>query len=230
MSTRILVVDDEPSVTDLLAYNLRKARYDVVIASDGRQALRLAREAKPDLVLLDLMLPEVDGLDVCRELRKSTSVPIIMVTALGEETDRVVGLEVGADDYITKPFGMRELLARVKAVLRRTRPESGEASPSTILRGPGDVTIDVERRLVTVGEQPLELTRLEFDLLHCLMANAGRVLSRERLLEQAWGYDFAGDTRAVDSAVKRLRAALRSASAEADAIEAVRGVGYRLRS
>ena len=230
MSTRILIVDDEPSVTDLLAYNLRKAHYDVLIAGDGRQALQLARDASPDLILLDLMLPEVDGLDVCRELRKSTSVPIIMVTALGEETDRVVGLEVGADDYITKPFGMRELLARVKAVLRRTCPESGEAPPSKILRGPGDVTIDIERRLVTAGEQPLELTRLEFDLLHCLMANAGRVLSRERLLEQAWGYDFAGDTRAVDSAVKRLRAALRSASAEADAIEAVRGVGYRLRS
>ncbi|MCX6070061.1 MAG: response regulator transcription factor [Chloroflexi bacterium] len=230
MSTRILVVDDEPSVTDLLAYNLRKAHYDVLIASDGRQALQLAREASPDLILLDLMLPEVDGLDVCRELRKSTSVPIIMVTALGEETDRVVGLEVGADDYVTKPFGVRELLARVKAVLRRTRPENGEASTSTILRGPGDVTIDVERRLVTVGERPLELTRLEFNLLQCLMANAGRVLSRERLLEQAWGYDFVGDTRAVDSAIKRLRAALRSAAAEADAIEAVRGVGYRLRS
>jgi len=230
MSTRILVVDDEPSVTDLLAYNLRKAHYDVLIASDGRQALQLAREASPDLILLDLMLPEVDGLDVCRELRKSTSVPIIMVTALGEETDRVVGLEVGADDYVTKPFGVRELLARVKAVLRRTRPENGEASTSTILRGPGDVTIDVERRLVTVGEWPLELTRLEFNLLQCLMANAGRVLSRERLLEQAWGYNFAGDTRAVDSAIKRLRAALRSAAAEADAIEAVRGVGYRLRS
>jgi DNA-binding response OmpR family regulator len=230
MSTRILVVDDEPSVTDLLAYNLRKAHYDVVIASDGRQALNLAREAKPDLVLLDLMLPEVDGLDVCRELRKSTSVPIIMITALGEETDRVVGLEMGADDYITKPFGMRELLARVRAVLRRVRPEEGDATPAAVLRGPGNLTLDVESRLVTVGDQPLELTRLEFDLLHCLMSSAGRVLSRERLLEQAWGYDFAGDTRAVDSAVKRLRAALRSASAEADAIEAVRGVGYRLRS
>jgi DNA-binding response OmpR family regulator len=230
MSTRILIVDDEPSVTDLLAYNLRKAHYDVLIAGDGRQALQLARDASPDLILLDLMLPEVDGLDVCRELRKSTSVPIIVVTALGEETDRVVGLEVGADDYITKPFGMREVLARVKAVLRRAHPDEGNTAPVTILRGPGDVTIDVERRLVTAGEQPLELTRLEFDLLHCLMANAGRVLSRERLLEQAWGYDFAGDTRAVDSAVKRLRAALRSASAEADVIEAVRGVGYRLRS
>ena len=229
MSIRILVVDDEPSVTDLLAYNLRKARYDVVIASDGRQALRLARETSPDLILLDLMLPEVDGLDVCRELRKSTSVPIIMVTALGEETDRVVGLEVGADDYITKPFGMRELLARVKAVLRRARPEEGGAAAAAILHGPGALTLDVERRLVTVGDKSLDLPRLEFDLLHCLTANAGRVLSRERLLEQAWGYDFAGDTRAVDSAVKRLRAALRAASADADAVEAVRGIGYRLR-
>ncbi len=137
MSIRILVVDDEPSVTDLLAYNLRKAHYDVVIASDGRQALRLARETSPDLILLDLMLPEVDGLDVCRELRKSTSVPIIMVTALGEETDRVVGLEVGADDYITKPFGMRELLARVKAVLRRVRPDEGGTTPATLLHRPG---------------------------------------------------------------------------------------------
>jgi two-component system alkaline phosphatase synthesis response regulator PhoP len=230
MSTRILVVDDEPSVTELLAYNLRKAHYDVLIASDGRQALNLAREASPDLILLDLMLPEVDGLDVCRELRKSTSVPIIMVTALGEETDRVVGLEVGADDYITKPFGMRELLARVKTVLRRVHPEEGGATPVTILQGPGGLSLDLERRLASVGAQPLELTRLEFDLLRCLLSNAGRVLSRERLLEQAWGYDFAGDTRAVDSAVKRLRAALRAASADADAIEAVRGVGYRLRS
>jgi len=228
MSIRILVVDDEPSVTDLLAYNLRKAHYDVLIAADGREALRLASEAKPDLILLDLMLPEVDGLDVCRELRKSTFVPIIMVTALGEETDRVIGLEVGADDYITKPFGMRELLARVKAVLRRARPNEGQPAPTTVLHGPGDLTLDVERRLVTIGPQSLELTRLEFDLLHCLLLNAGRVLTRERLLEQAWGYDFAGDTRAVDSAVKRLRAALRRASPAADAIEAVRGVGYRL--
>jgi two-component system alkaline phosphatase synthesis response regulator PhoP len=228
MFARILVVDDEPSVTDLLAYNLRKAQYDVLVAADGRQALKLAREANPDLILLDLMLPEVDGLDVCRELRKSTAIPIIMITALGEETDRVVGLEVGADDYVTKPFSVRELLARVRAVLRRARPEDGQPAPATVLHGAGGLTLDVERRLVTIGLQPLELTRLDFDLLHCLLLNAGRVLSRERLLEQAWGYDFAGDTRAVDSAVKRLRAVLRRASPEADAIEAVRGVGYRL--
>jgi len=228
MSARILVVDDEPSVTDLLAYNLRKAHYDVLLAADGRQALQLAREANPDLILLDLMLPGIDGLDVCRELRKSTAVPIIMITALGEETDRVIGLELGADDYVTKPFSTRELLARVKAVLRRARPDEEQPAPAAVLHGPGELTLDVERRLVTIGPQPLELTRLEFDLLYCLLLNAGRVLTRERLLEQAWGYDFAGDTRAVDSAVKRLRADLRRASPEADAIEAVRGVGYRL--
>jgi len=228
MSARILVVDDEPSVTDLLAYNLRKAHYDVLLAADGRQALQLARQANPDLILLDLMLPEIDGLDVCRELRKSTAVPIIMITALGEETDRVIGLELGADDYVTKPFSMRELLARVKAVLRRARTDEERPAPAAVLHGPGELTLDIERRLVTIGPQLLELTRLEFDLLHCLLLNAGRVLTRERLLERAWGYDFAGDTRAVDSAVKRLRADLRRASPEADAIEAVRGVGYRL--
>lgn len=228
MSVRILVVDDEPSVRDLLAYNLRKAQYDVLLAADGRSALRLAHEEKPDLIVLDLMLPQVDGLDVCRELRREGSVPIIMLTALGEETDRVVGLEVGADDYLTKPFSMRELMARIKAVLRRARPEGGVPAEEPILRGPGDLALDVERRQITIAGQPVELTRLEFDLLHCLLENAGRVLSRERLLEQAWGYDFAGDTRAVDSAVKRLRAALRRAAPEADAVESVRGVGYRL--
>ena len=228
MSARILIVDDEPSVTDLLAYNLRKAHYDVLTAADGREALRLAPEANADLILLDLMLPEIDGLDVCRELRKSSSVPIIMITARGEETDRVIGLELGADDYLTKPFSMRELLARVKAVLRRGRAEDGQPAPAAILRGPGELSLDVERRMVTIGLQPIELTRLEFNLLHCLLLHAGKVLSRERLLEQAWGYDFAGDTRAVDSAVKRLRAALRRASPEADGIEAVRGIGYRL--
>lgn len=231
---RILVVDDEPAVTDLLAYNLRKALYDVLIATNGVDALRLAREASPDLILLDLMIPEVDGLDVCRELRKSSGVPIIMITARGEEVDRVVGLELGADDYVCKPFSVRELLARIKAVLRRTQPDDASTDPSTRLRGPGGLLLDVERRLVTVADAPIAdvpiaLTRLEFDLLHYLLLNAGRVLTRERLLEQAWGYDFAGDTRAVDSAVKRLRAKLRACSTDADVIEAVRGVGYRLR-
>ena len=228
MSARILVVDDETAVTDLLAYNLRKAGYETLLAADGREALRLARQSNPDLILLDLMLPEVDGLDVCRELRKTSEVPVIMLTARGEEIDRVVGLELGADDYICKPFSMRELLARIKAVLRRAQPDEPTGKPSTILRGKGSLWLDVESRVVTVGEANLALTRLEFDLLNMLLTNTGRVLTRERLLEQVWGYDFVGDTRAVDSAIKRLRAKLRGASIEADSIEAVRGVGYRL--
>jgi len=230
MTHRILVIDDEPAVTDLLAYNLRKAHYEVLTAADGRAALQLAREAKPDLILLDLMIPEVDGLDVCRELRKSSGVPIIMVTARGEEVDRVVGLEIGADDYVTKPFSVRELMARIKAVLRRAENNEGVGKDdSTILHGPGNLLMDLERRTVTVTQRSVELTRLEFDLLHRLLVNAGRVLTRERLLEQAWGYDFVGDTRAVDSAIKRLRAKLRDASPKADCIESVRGLGYRIK-
>jgi DNA-binding response OmpR family regulator len=228
MTQRILVVDDEPAVTDLLAYNLRKAHYEVLIAADGRTALRLAGESKPDLILLDLMIPEVDGLDVCCTLRKSSGVPIIMITARGEEVDRVVGLEIGADDYVTKPFSVRELMARIKAVLRRAQDGSSEKGPSTILHGPGNLCMDTERRTITVAETPIELTRLEFDLFHRLLINSGRVLTRERLLEQAWGYDYVGDTRAVDSAVKRLRAKLRQADPEADCIESVRGLGYRI--
>lgn len=228
MTHRILVVDDEPAVTDLLAYNLRKAHYDVLTAADGNTALRLAKDSKPDLILLDLMIPEVDGLDVCRELRKSSGVPIIMITARGEEIDRVVGLEIGADDYVTKPFSVRELMARVKAVLRRAQNGGTEKEPSTMLRGPGNLIMDVEGRMVRVADIAIDLTRLEFDLLHRLLMNSGRVLTRERLLEQAWGYDYVGDTRAVDSAVKRLRAKLREASPEADCVESVRGLGYRI--
>lgn len=226
MTHRILVVDDEPSVTDLLAYNLRKAHYEVSIAADGREALHLAAESKPDLILLDLMIPEIDGLDVCRELRRTSNVPIIMITARGEETDRVVGLELGADDYVTKPFSVRELMARIKAVLRRAQNE-GTGKPE-IITGAGGLRMDMERRVVSVADTPIELTRLEFDLLHRLLINPGRVLTRERLLEQAWGYEYVGDTRAVDSAVKRLRAKLRAASPEADCIESVRGLGYRV--
>ena len=228
MTHRILVVDDEPAVTDLLAYNLRKAHYEVMIANDGLEALRLASEASPDLILLDLMIPKVDGLDVCRELRKTSGVSIIMITARGEEIDRVVGLELGADDYVTKPFSVRELMARIKAVLRRAQSDDKERAPSTLLYGPGGLQMDVDAHTVVVEDITLNLTRLEFDLLYHLLSNAGRVMTRERLLEQAWGYDFAGDTRAVDSAVKRLRAKLRTATANADSIEAVRGVGYRI--
>lgn len=229
MAQKILVVDDEPAVTDLLAYNLRKASYQVLTAADGHEALDMARRCNPDLILLDLMLPGVEGVEVCRELRKTSDVPIIMVTALGEEIDRVVGLELGADDYVPKPFSMREVLARIKAVLRRT-VELGRTADHAqrSLAGQGGLRLQTESRLVMVGDLDLHLTHLEFDVLHLLLLNAGRVLTRERLLEQAWGYDFVGDTRAVDSVIKRLRAKLRAANPEADSIEAMRGVGYRL--
>lgn len=228
MTHRILIVEDEPAVSDLLAYNLQKAHYKVMTAANGQEALRQARQTSPDLILLDLMIPEVDGLDVCRELRKTSDVPIIMITARGEEIDRVVGLELGADDYVTKPFSVRELMARVKAVLRRAQSE-GKADPaSNLLHGPAGLRMDLDARTVFIGENNLDLTRLDFDLLYHLLSNAGRVLTRERLLEQVWGYDFVGDTRAVDSAVKRLRAKLRAVSDNADSIEAVRGVGYRI--
>ena len=226
-SPRILVVDDEQAVLDLLVYNLSKAHYEVLTADNGRRALELAQQAGPDLILLDLMLPEVDGLDVCREIRHVSKVPIIMITARGEEVDRVVGLELGADDYVCKPFSVRELMARVKAVLRRSQPEVAENSSA--LTGPNGLRLDLECRELRLGDVPVELTRLEFDLLHMLLLNAGRVLTRERLLEEVWGYDFAGDTRAVDSAVKRLRARLRAIDPQSDYIESVRGLGYKFK-
>lgn len=222
---RILVVDDEQAVLDLLVYNLRKSHYETVTAKNGRQALELARQAEPDLILLDLMLPEVDGLDVCREIRHTSNAPIIMITARGEEVDRVVGLELGADDYVCKPFSVRELMARIKAVLRRSQAETPQSA--MVLTGLGGLRLDLESHATTVGNVAIDLTRLEFDLLYYLLLNAGRVLTRERLLEEVWGYDFAGDTRAVDSAVKRLRARLRSVDLQADAIETVRGLGYK---
>jgi len=222
---RILVVDDEPAVLNLLVYNLGKAHYQVEKAVNGRQALEIAGRVDPDLILLDLMLPEIDGLDVCRELRRTSKVPIIMITARGEEIDRVVGLELGADDYVVKPFSVRELMARIKAVLRRV--PSGEITAPPVLTGTGGLRLDAESREAWVGATPLNLTRLEFDLLTTFLLNADRVLTRERLLEQVWGYDFAGDTRAVDSAVKRLRAALRSADPAADGLLSVRGLGYK---
>jgi len=228
MTARILVVDDETAVTDLIGYNLEKAHYQVITAHDGEAALELARESKPDLVLLDLMLPKVDGLDVCRELRKTSQVPIIMVTARGEETDRVIGLELGADDYLTKPFSMRELLARIKAVLRRNQSGEGDESDQIILSGPYGLELNEEFRTASLDGIELDLTRLEFDLIQHLMLNAGRVLSREQLLSQAWGYDFVGGTRAVDSAIKRLRRKIRQILPEATLIESVRGIGYRL--
>jgi two-component system alkaline phosphatase synthesis response regulator PhoP len=227
--SKILVVDDEQSIVDLLEYNLRQNGYEVVAASDGYTALQRARSEQPDLIILDLMLPGPDGFDVCRQLRReakvATGVPIIMLTARDEEVDRVVGLELGADDYVTKPFSVRELLARVKAVLRRVGPvEDGAPAVCRV----GSLEVDALAREVRFQGALLSLTRLEFDLLETLARHAGQVLSREQLLEQAWGYDYYGDARAVDSAVKRLRAKLRQADGDTVIISTVRGVGYRL--
>jgi len=228
MTQRILVVDDEIPVTDLIGYNLEKAHYEVLVAHDGEAALVAAEKHKPDLILLDLMLPKIDGLDVCRQLRKTSQVPIIMVTARGEETDRVIGLELGADDYLCKPFSMRELMARIKAVLRRNQKETPGSPAAAILEGPSGLVLDEDSRTVMLNDIPLSLTRLEFDLIQHLVLNTGRVLSREQLLSQAWGYDFVGGTRAVDSAVKRLRKKVQLIDPDLTLIETVRGIGYKM--
>ena len=230
MSETILVVDDEPPIVEMLVYNLERAHYRVLVAHDGWQALDLARREQPDLVVLDLMLPGIDGLDVCRELRKTHDVPIIMLTARDAEVDRVVGLELGADDYVVKPFSVRELMARIKSVLRR-------AGRATDLTPPGDaealvragpLTVDSDRYEARWHAHLLDLTTQEFQLLLSLAQHAGQVLSREQLLNQVWGYEYYGDLRVVDAAVKRLRAKLRQAAPQVEAIETVRGVGYKL--
>jgi DNA-binding response OmpR family regulator len=223
---RILVVDDEPPIVDVLDYNLKRANYEVVIARDGQEALAKARREQPDLIILDLMLPLLDGLEVCRALRRERDVPIIMLTARDSEVDRVVGLELGADDYVVKPFSVRELMARVKNVLRRTAPRPAEAVQDSIRVDQLDV--DPIRHEARLQGAILDLTALEFELLYTLARHAGQVLSREQLLERVWGYDYYGDLRVVDAAIKRLRAKLRQAVPGTDLILTVRGVGYKL--
>lgn len=212
----------------MVSYNLKQANYEVAIARDGQQALEQARQEKPDLIILDLMLPRLDGLEVCRILRRERDVPIIMLTARDAEIDRVVGLELGADDYVVKPFSVRELLARVKNVLRRVSPQDVLGAPDRIQVG--DLWVDAARREAHLGATMLELTTLEFELLHTLAQHAGRVLSREQLLELVWGYDYHGDWRVVDALVKRLRLKLRQAAPQAEIITTVRGIGYKMRS
>lgn len=226
MPARILVVDDEPSIVELLVYNLRRAHYDAVIARDGEEALVKARLEQPDLIILDLMLPRLDGLEVCRALRRERDVPIIMLTARDSEVDRVVGLELGADDYVVKPFSVRELMARVKNVLRRANPPAAEETPDMVRVG--GLVVDAARHEARWFDTEFELTALEFELLHTLARHAGQVLSREQLLAQVWGYDYYGDLRVVDAAVKRLRAKLRQAAPETELVTTVRGVGYKL--
>jgi len=222
--SKILVVDDEQSIVDVLTYNLVKAGHQPVVAREGETALRLARAERPDLVILDLMLPGLDGLEVCRAIRKDGDLPIIILTAKDEEIDRVVGLELGADDYVVKPFSVRELMARVKSVLRRAQPRPESAQALQV----GDLRLDMARREALWRSTPFELTAIQFELLRVLMASPGRVFSREELLDQVWGYDYFGDTRTVDSAVKRLRARLREAASDAELIVTVRDAGYKL--
>lgn len=231
MTAKILVVDDEPPIVNMLVYNLKQAHYQVVTARDGEEAVVRARQEKPDLIILDLMLPRLDGLEVCRILRRERDIPIIMLTARDTEIDRVVGLELGADDYVVKPFSVRELIARVKNVLRRTTLPADPAMSRPVRVG--KLTIDPASRQGRWGDLELELTTLEFDLLSYLARHTGQVLSREQLLQQVWGYDYLGDLRAVDAAIKRLRqklreVSLRESTADTEVIATVRGVGYKL--
>jgi two-component system OmpR family response regulator len=225
---RVLVVDDEATLVDTIRYNLRREGYDVQVAGDGNEALRLARVSSPDLVVLDLMLPGLDGLEVCRELRRESTVPILMLTAKDDEVDKIVGLEVGADDYMTKPFSMRELLARIRAMLRRSRmaQQTTDADAAQAVRS-GDLEADPLQRRVVLGERSLQLKPKEFDLLVYLMQQRGRVLTRDQLLEKVWGYTFGGDTRTVDVHIRWLREKIEEDPGAPRRLETVRGVGYR---
>ncbi|WP_010149044.1 response regulator transcription factor [Serinicoccus profundi] len=222
--TRILVVEDEASFSDPLSYLLEKEGYEVTVTETGTDGLAEFERNGADLVLLDLMLPGMSGVDVCRALRQRSSVPVIMLTAKDSEVDKVVGLELGADDYVTKPYSGRELLARIKAVLRRlSEPE--ELLPSTVESGP--VRMDVERHTVSVGGESVSLPLKEFELLEMLLRNAGRVLTRGQLIDRVWGSDYVGDTKTLDVHVKRLRAKIEPDPSNPQHIVTVRGLGYK---
>ncbi|NEK58239.1 response regulator transcription factor [Geodermatophilus sabuli] len=223
--TRVLVVEDEESFSDALSYMLRREGYDAVVAASGPDALAEFDRGGADIVLLDLMLPGLPGTEVCRSLRARSSVPIIMLTAKDAEVDKVVGLELGADDYVTKPYSARELVARIRAVLRR-RGDAGEpAAEATLEAGP--VRMDVERHVVAVDGEPVALPLKEFDLLELLLRNAGRVLTRVQLIDRVWGSDYVGDTKTLDVHVKRLRAKLEPDPANPKYLVTVRGLGYK---
>jgi DNA-binding response OmpR family regulator len=226
-SARILLVDDEQSIQTLLSYPLRKDGYHVTSALDGSEALRRFEEGRFDLVILDLMLPQMGGVEVCRQLRSRSQVPIIMLTAKGSETDKVAGLEVGADDYITKPFSMREFRSRVKAALRRSRM-GGETGGDGAIEC-GELTIDFDRRLVTLDSEEIRVTYVEFEILGALARSPGRVLTREILLEHVWGDSDYRDPRTVDVHIRHLREKLERDPKEPEYLFTVRGVGYRFR-
>lgn len=222
--TRVLIVEDEDSFSDALSFMLRREGYEVFIAADGNAALAEFDKHGPDLVLLDLMLPGISGTEVCRIMRGKSTVPIIMLTAKDGEVDKVVGLELGADDYVTKPFSSRELLARVRAVLRRNG-EQDELLPPTIEAG--SVRIDIERHVVSVRGEHVTMPLKEFDLLEFLVRNSGRVLTRNQLIDRVWGADYVGDTKTLDVHIKRLRAKIEIDPAHPSHIQTVRGLGYK---
>jgi two-component system OmpR family response regulator len=226
---KILITEDEETLRSVLKYNLTKEGYTVLTANDGLQALEITRKETPDLLILDLMLPKMDGLEVCRILRKEKTMPILMLTARADEIDKIIGLEVGADDYMTKPFSMRELLARVKAMLRRTKmvQESVEQDGSAAHIKSGDIEIDIARHSVSVSGKSVNLNPKEFDLLVFLIRNKGQVFNRDSLLAKVWGYDYAGDTRTVDVHIRWLREKMEANPEKPVHLITVRGVGYK---
>jgi len=222
--TRVLVVEDEDSFSDALSFMLRREGYEVFVATDGNAAISEFDKHGPDLVLLDLMLPGISGTEVCRIIRGKSSVPIIMLTAKDGEVDKVVGLELGADDYVTKPFSSRELLARVRAVLRRHGEQEGLLPPTIEV---GSVRIDIERHVVSVRGENITMPLKEFDLLEILVRNSGRVLTRDQLIDRVWGADYVGDTKTLDVHIKRLRAKIEIDPSNPIHINTVRGLGYK---
>lgn len=228
-SRKILIAEDDESMLHILKHNLLREGYDVVTAADGNQALLAARSEQPALVILDIMLPQLSGFEVCRILRKETMVPILMLTAKDDEIDKIVGLEIGADDYVTKPFSMRELLARIRAMLRRAEmPQRIEQGDGGVLLSIDDLQIDLARREVTRSSAKVALTPKEFDLLAFLAKNRGIAFSRQRLLASIWHYDYAGDTRTVDVHIRWLREKIEVDPGKPRRLVTVRGVGYKL--
>ena len=222
------MVEDDRNLLETIKYNLVKEGYEALVAVDGAEALEIARNEKPDLIILDIMLPKIDGFEVCRILRREMNVPIIMLTARTDETDRIMGLDTGADDYMTKPFSIRELLARIRALLRRAGMAEAKLPENAAIIKIGDITIDLNRHRVISKGQTLELTAKEYDLLVFLAQNESYVFSREQLLEKVWGYDFAGDTRTVDVHIRWLRQKIEKDPANPMHLLTVRGTGYKI--
>ena len=225
--TKVLIVEDEVSFSDALAYLLKKESYEVEVAVNGAEAIERFQSFNPDLILLDLMIPEVSGTEVCRVIRSTSQVPIIMLTAKDSEIDKVVGLELGADDYVTKPYSSRELLARMKAVMRRNSGDSAGLEEGALLTA-GSVRMDLDKHQVTVNSVAVTFPLKEFELLEFLMRNSGRVLTRSQLIDRVWGNDYFGDTKTLDVHIKRLRAKIEEDPANPKIIHTIRGLGYKL--